>query len=107
MKVESRPDARNATGSSEASLRVFLLNTKDVLRNPDSYMTLALAEGLRAHLGRDSVKIVTNGNVVEEAYENPPSALICFEGEEVQFDIILEIRKMGIPRGRVVNEGSV
>ena len=73
------------------------MNTKEQVLNPNGYMTFAVAEGLRAHLGRECVRIVTNANVVEQAYEFRPNALVCFDGEEVQYDTILEIRKMGIP----------
>jgi len=94
LKAEPRAESR---GSPAASLRVLLMNTKDVAVNPNSYMTLAVAEGLRAHLGHDSVKIVKNRNLVEEALNYSPDALICFDGEQVQFDTVLQVKKMGVP----------
>lgn len=95
MKTTAR--AEKIFAPSQAALRVLLLNTKDAVANPNSYMTFAAAEGLRAHLGRDHVKIVTNENVVEEACQRRPDALICLDGEEVRFDTVLEIKKMEIP----------
>lgn len=94
MKAGRTPDRES---SGEGSPRIFLLNTKDIVRNPNSYMTLGVAEGFRAHLPRDSVTVVANSNIAEKAHECHPDAVVCFDGEEVQYDTILEIRKMGIP----------
>lgn len=79
-------------------MQVLVLNTKEGnSANLNGYMILGLAEGLRDWLGDESVTITGYRDVVRTAEKLHPDALICYDGENVQADILLEVRKLGIP----------
>ena len=82
--------------NSARNVRILIINTKDSTRNPNSYMTLEVAEGFRKHLGRDSVWVVTSNNLVREAQRQRPDAIVCFDGEELPLDVVLQVKKMGV-----------
>jgi len=76
---------------------ILLLNTKDHVGKPNSYLADSVAEELRVRFGTNSIELVTSSNVVDKALQCKPDALICFDGEEAQHDVILQVRKMGVP----------
>lgn len=74
------------------ALKLLLLYTRE--GSPNQYLSFYMASGLRAVLGAESVRLTEPRCAVADAVRFGPDALVCLGGEELQFELLAELRPL-------------